>query len=147
MPRLSGRTVALIGLDDVDSYFDALDLLREAGYVVVSPGEFCDDDADALRETLEGVAEAVLVSDVLVTLPGWEGWPGCRTLVQFAALLGKPVLELHEALRPHVPEDLDRHRWKMIGGGIAATSAAILTGWCVVGEQILAAFTAGTPVV
>ncbi len=83
--------------------------LRQAGFAVLAPHEKdlqegFDPESDGsdfdLRAALEWDIEAVLVSDVVVVLPGWEDSPGCAIEIATAASLGLPVVTLAEALAP-----------------------------------------------
>lgn len=85
--------------------------LREAGFSVVSPHEkdlqqgFDPEDPEAvanfdLRAALEWDVEAVLGSDGVVVLDGWEDSSGAMIEVLAATGMGLPVLTLEEALEP-----------------------------------------------
>lgn len=85
----------------------AASALRALGLTVLSPHE--KDLADGfdpsgdgagfdLRAALEWDVAAVLDSDAVVLLPGWEDSPGCAVEVLTAKSLGIPVLRLADVV-------------------------------------------------
>ena len=93
------------------AFEDGARRLRAAGFAVVSPAEkdlqigFDPDDPEAvasfdLRAALEWDVAAVLDSDGVVVLDGWEDSSGAMIEVLAAVGMGLPVLTLAEALEP-----------------------------------------------
>lgn len=93
------------------AFAEAAARLREAGFSVISPAEkdlqtgFDPDDPEQaatfdLRAALEWDVAAVLDSDGVVVLDGWEDSSGAMIEVLTAASMGLPVLTLAEALEP-----------------------------------------------
>jgi hypothetical protein len=84
--------------------------LRSAGYDVLSPAEHdldegfdperpLDDQGFDLRAALRWDLDAVLSSDLVVVLPGWEKSQGANAEVAVALAAGIPYLPLADALR------------------------------------------------
>lgn len=81
--------------------------LRELGIVVLSPHEHdldggfdpASDGTDFdLRAALEWDINAVLRSDAVIVLPGWQSSPGCTVEVAVAASMEIPVVEIDKVL-------------------------------------------------
>lgn len=93
-----------------DAFDKASDVLRSAGYAVVSPADLSiahgvDPDGDPSLVTEEDVQllmrtdlQCVLSSDFLVALPGWEASRGARCELMVARACGIPVMDL--SMRP-----------------------------------------------
>lgn len=99
----------MTGLPDFNfpAFETATAALRELGIVVLSPHEHdldggfdpaSDGDDFDLRAALEWDIEAVLRSDAIVVLPGWQSSPGCTVEVAVAASMDIPVLDIDEVL-------------------------------------------------
>lgn len=89
------------------AFTEAAARLRERGMAVVSPHEkdlesgfdpATDGEDFDLRAALEWDVEAVLRSDAVVVLPGWEDSPGCAVEVITAEGMGIPVLTVADVL-------------------------------------------------
>lgn len=83
-------------------------LLRRLGFEVISPhekdlDEGFDPSSDGstfdLRAALEWDVAAVLASDAVVLLEGWEASPGCMVEVLTAASAGIECMTLEETLQ------------------------------------------------
>lgn len=85
-------------------------VLTAGGYSVLNPLNNFSGRMDLPRHQYMRVDIGhVLVSDMVVVLPGWEGSKGCRTELQVAFETGKMVLQYHgsrDALTPLGPIDL-----------------------------------------
>lgn len=91
------------------AFAEAASVLRAQGIAVLSPAEkdlqsgfdpASDGAGFDLRAALEWDVAAVLASDAVVVLPGWEDSPGCIVEVLTAEGMGIPVLRLDEVLAP-----------------------------------------------
>lgn len=95
----------MTGLPDFNfpAFEEATAALRAIGVVVLSPHEHDleggfdpsseGEDFD-LRAALEWDVAAVIRSDAVVVLPGWQSSPGCTVEVAIAAAMDIPVVEL-----------------------------------------------------
>lgn len=87
--------------------------LRDMGLAVLSPAEkdleagfdpASDGAGFDLRAALEWDVAAVLRSDAVVVLPGWEASPGCLIEVLTAESMGLPVLPLADVMAVESPK-------------------------------------------
>lgn len=75
------------------AFHEAAAALREAGHQVFSPAETFGGDTSYPRTAyMRASIGALLRSDAVVTLDGWETSPGSKTEVRVALALGIPVL-------------------------------------------------------
>lgn len=94
--------IAYLSGSDHHALADAATALRAVEVEVISPHE--KDVSNGLHEALRADAEALVGSDVVVVLPGWEDSKGCVIEVTLAHALRIPVLPLAEALLSLDPE-------------------------------------------
>lgn len=99
----------MTGLPDFNfpAFEEATAQLRALRIVVLSPHEHdldggfdpaSDGNDFDLRAALEWDIEAVLRSDAVVVLPGWEDSPGCAVEVSVAAAMDIPVVPIDKVL-------------------------------------------------
>lgn len=68
--------------------------LRERGLTIHNPAEHFDGDTTLPRAAyLRAAVEAVLASDYMILLPGWEASNGANLEVDIAIELGLPLYE------------------------------------------------------
>lgn len=91
------------------AFIQAAHRLRRAGYTVLSPAEhdlengfnpelYLDEQEFDLREALKWDLDAVLSSDLVVVLDGWEASQGAQAEIAVALAAGIPYKTLPNAL-------------------------------------------------
>jgi len=96
-----------------DSFVEAREHLRSAGYDVICPvetaqerlGESVQADDSNFYEQMWHCYNAVLKSEGVIVLPGWGRSEGAKAEVLVAVTTGKPIYAYHKH-RPHFLEEL-----------------------------------------
>jgi hypothetical protein len=96
-----------------DSFAEAREHLRGAGYAVICPveagearlGEIVPADDKNFYKQMHHCYNAVLESEGVIVLPGWGRSEGAKAEVLVAVTTGKPIYAYHKH-RPHFLEEL-----------------------------------------